>query len=72
MLVLFETAGADFDSAAGGQSGPLEIGLLAALADRVILGRSDAVTVTAGDHTPFAAEWTDFHKISVLTLKMLS
>jgi len=55
MLVLFEAVGADFDPAAGGQRGPLEIGLLPVLSGGVIFGGSDAVRVTADHQAPFVA-----------------
>ena len=55
MFVLFEAVGADFDPAAGGQRGPLEIGLLPIFAGGVIFGGSDAVRVTADHQAPFVA-----------------
>lgn len=60
VFVSLEAARADFCAYARIQKRPLEIGIAAALAGRVELGRTSAVAVAAALDRAFSAGCTDF------------
>lgn len=62
MFASFNAFSAELDAAAGGEAGPLHVGIFADFAGGCKLGGTRAVRVAAGHVGTPLATWTTFHK----------
>ncbi len=72
MFAFFEAVGADFESAAGRQNGPLEIGLFPPQAGRIVFGSADAVGVSSDQPAALVASGASFHISTVACYHILT